>query len=249
MTLQYILGPTVANDDSDQGDSTSINPRLIIKIIIFRRWLIYIWRSFVVILAIDILGLCSFAIEDATERLHFCLALLLAMIFAIESNLNLPFLTFLGRYSLAGFLFIFILIIYATFFEVMTDYDDNFDDDWFGIDSIFCFIYAFILFMLQCGFGYYGYKIRHYERERCFYDIDKTDNYILQNAPPFSIEYTDRISSGDSGRLAIFWGSTKEKKHTLFNKNLYKRVAEKSIGGGDNDKEDGDSDDSANVQG
>eukprot|EP01084_Bolivina_argentea_P219753 372624_1 len=109
---------------ADFGDATIAASRskasyskIEVRMILKRKWAIYVFRSFMVIAVIDMLGLCAFVIYDTTDRLNMLLALLLTIVIAMQETLNESYLTLLSKYSLAGFLYLVLLTTQATFYE------------------------------------------------------------------------------------------------------------------------------------
>eukprot|EP01083_Nonionella_stella_P017518 49006_1 len=147
---------------STKNNVTGMNIRIILK----RRWSIYVFRSFLVIALIDMLGLSAYALDDAGNRLELLLALLLTLVVAIQELLNEPRMTFLGKYGLSGFMYLVLLTIQSTFVEDM-------DED---LDRMFLYIFGILFVVKHVFWIVYAIWARKDEVRRSYADADELDD-------------------------------------------------------------------------
>ena len=192
---------------SSAGNSRSSTqyPSIIIRLKMKRRWQVFMFNVVGLMFCIEMLALTTFALdveEDAGDRFGLAITMVLTAVVFLEvvkmSLPAVPYLTFLEKYTLAGFIFLALIMIETA---LVKHYDFE-DPD--RVDREFLWVLGFYFVFYQVAFIIYAIKVRKEEINKLIMDSDEIEEEVNLTRPALKWDYTKGMRQGNNKRLLAF---------------------------------------------
>jgi len=189
-----------------------------------RRWQVFMWKVIFLMLCLEGLSLTAFcldAVSNLGNRLSLLMTLVLtavAFLYVARKSLpQIPYLTFLDKYILSGYVFLVGTMV-ETSLVAHSQHHHKYDLEML----YFCLIY---LVTYHIAFIIYAIRIRGIEIRKLIMDSDQIEKEVTQNRPALEFDYREGQRQGqctfdsegkqreDSkywGRLLVFTAGKKQ---------------------------------------